>query len=445
MDDPTRDPASSTGSEGTPETGASENPGTRRRRPRRPRIPRYQPKPGWFDAVMPQPGSPLASGRWLMVLAGFATLALSVVQASLLPSLYGVLVPTAFVVTALHAGTVVLALTRPWASVITSTLSVAITVPLAVGGTGHPWPIPVTTLLLVTLTCLVLSIREPWPLATTTAAIAVLVATVWGYTLRLILHAPPVADNLVTFGSVLILVVAFGLVIRQWVDSRSRAIELQQRAETEAERRQVVEERSRIARELHDVVAHSLSIISIQASTVRYRIDDVPEPVIAELEDITDSAREALVEMRGLLQVLRQEDADRDLAPQPTINRVEELVESTRRSSRTVQFHVTGDLEDPAITEVASLSAYRIVQESLSNAVRHAPDSEITVRLAVTDRELTIHVENSRPSQPGATSSGSGLGLRGMRERAAAAGGRVRTGPTDEGGYLVRAELPLRH
>ncbi|MDN5727749.1 MAG: histidine kinase dimerization/phosphoacceptor domain-containing protein, partial [Propionibacteriales bacterium] len=323
------------------------------------RLPR---RPGWFDAVMPQPGAPLMSGRWLLVLVIIAAVVLTALNASLLPSLYGVQVPIAFLITALHSASLLLALTRPWLAVAASTISIAATVPLTEGAHGLPWPVPVVSLLIVTLTCLVLAVREPWPLPVSAAAGAILLAGLWGMLLRLFADAPPIGSTLVSFASILALVIAFGIVVRQWVSSRSRALEQQHRAEAETERRQVVEERSRIARELHDVVAHSLSIISIQASTVQYRIPDVSPQVVAELDDITASAREALVEMRGLLQVLRQEDSSRDLAPQPTASRIPELVENTRRSARTVHFEVVGALDDGLFSEVNSLSAYRIVQ-----------------------------------------------------------------------------------
>ncbi|MFX4272726.1 sensor histidine kinase [Propionibacteriaceae bacterium Y1685] len=400
-------------------------------------------RPGWFDAVMPQPGAPLMSGRWLMILVIIAAVALAALNASLLPAVYGVLVPIAFLITALHSASLLLALTRPWLAVASSTISVAATVPATLGDHGPPWPVPVVTLILVTLISLVLAVRETWPLPVAAAGGAALVASAWGLLLRLFAGAPAIGANLITFASILALVVAFGIVVRQWVSSRSAALHQLQRAEAETERRQVVEERSRIARELHDVVAHSLSIISIQASTVQYRIPDVPPAVVTELDGITHSAREALVEMRGLLQVLRQEDGTVDLAPQPTVSRIPELVENTRRSARTVHFEVTGQLDDGVFSEVNSLSAYRIVQEALSNAVRHAPDTEISVHLTVDPQALTIHVENTAPERV-SHQPGSGLGQRGMRERAAAAGGTVRTGPTAEGGYAVHAVLPLR-
>lgn len=397
----------------------------------------------WLTAVMPQPGEPLMSGRLLLVLVVVACLVLTALNATLLPSLYGVSVPLAFLVTALHSASLLLALTRPWPAVAASTVSVAATVPLTVGQHGLPWPVPVVSLLLVTLMCLVLAIRERWMLSVAGALGAVGVAAGWGLALRAWAGAPSVVDELTSFASILALVVAFGIVVRQWVLSRGEMLHQQQRADAETERRQVVEERSRIARELHDVVAHSLSIISIQASTVRYRIPDVGEEVLVELDGITASAREALVEMRGLLQVLRQEDSTRDLAPQPTVSRIPDLIENTRRSARTVHYELTGTLSDAAMSEVNSLSAYRIVQEALSNAVRHAPDSEITVRLAVSDHDLTIHVENAAPPRTTRPNT-HGLGLRGMRERAVAAGGTVRTGPTPSGGYEVHAVLPLR-
>ncbi|OYN88975.1 sensor histidine kinase [Parenemella sanctibonifatiensis] len=405
--------------------------------------PGSQPLPRWFQMLMRHPGEPLASRRVIVVVAIGAAVVLTVLSAALLPTIYPVPVALAFAISALHSAGLLLALVRPWWSVAVTALSIAVVVPLTAGDHGFPWPVPVVSLLAVTVTCLLLAVREPWPVASSAAALSVTLATGWGVLLGDPADGQPISGNLVTLFSILILVIAFGVVIRLWVASRARAIEQQQRAEAESERRQLVEERSRIARELHDVVAHSLSVISIQASTVHYRIDGVAPEVVAELDDITASAREALVEMRVLLQVLRQDETSQDLTPEPTLSRIPDLVESTRRSGRTVHFETSGNVDESVVSDVNSLTAYRIVQEALSNAVRHAPGSEISVRLAVTANNLTITVENTPPdSDPHLT--GSGLGLRGMRERAGAVGGTVRAGPTPEGGWAVRAVIPLR-
>lgn len=192
------------------------------------------------------------------------------------------------------------------------------------------------------------------------------------------------------------------------------------------------------------MVAHGLSVISIQASTLQYRIEDVPAEVVAELDDITDSARSALVEMRGLLAVLRQEDSENLLAPQPTMSFLPTLIESTRRGAASVRLHVDGELDDPRVSEATSLSAYRIVQEALSNALRHAPGSDIEVSISITPEHVAVEVLNSPPTAPARVSEGHGFGLRGMRERASFVQGSLTAEPTPAGGFVVQALLPCR-
>jgi signal transduction histidine kinase len=376
---------------------------------------------------------------WLIMLAALA------VNAATMPSLYDAVVPIALVVAVLQAASLVWALSRPGFAVVVSTVAVGATTVLTADGGPLPWPIPVVTLVTLALTALVLAVTQPWPAPVATAGLGVVAAALGGLPF-LGEDAGPYVVNLLTAASVLALVVTFGVLVHEWSRSRAELLEQQEIAATAQQRRHVMEERNRIARELHDVVAHGLSVISIQASTMRYRVKDVPPEVVAELDDITESARGALVEMRGLLAVLRQEDGERELAPQPTLTQVPALVESTRRGTETVRLQVTGALDDPRVPEVTALSVYRIVQEALSNAVRHAPGSAVDVRLAITASQVVLDVENGAPAVlPTATAAGAGYGLRGMRERAGSAGGTLRAGPTPSGGYRVHATLPSAH
>lgn len=427
--------------------------------------------PSWFDAVIPHPGSRLLSRQWLGVFVWFAGLAAFVVNAATMPSLYRGFVPLTLVASLLHAVSLPVALNRPRAAVLLSTISLGGTVFLTSGREAFPWPIPVVSLIIVALLCAILALREPWPHAVLTGVLAVVIPGICALVLSLAQAGwRPIMPNLLTAASVLALVTTFGVLIRSWLTSRAELLEQQELTVAEQERRHLVEERTRIARELHDVVAHSLSIISIQASTVRYRFDDVGEEVIAELDEITDSARTALVEMRGLLAVLRQEDGEQALAPQPTLSRIPSLIESARRGSSVVNMQVHGELDDTIASETTSISAYRIVQEALSNAIRHEPGGTIDVQIGVGESALIIDVQNAssaeadtatahfggeseahdtsarRPVVPIEKASGQtgGFGLLGMRERATFAGGSLHAGPLASGGFLVHAELPLR-
>jgi signal transduction histidine kinase len=223
---------------------------------------------------------------------------------------------------------------------------------------------------------------------------------------------------------------------------------VQERLAREEERSAVIAERARIARELHDVVAHHMSLLAVRAETAPFRMDvELPEPVRGEFAEIAAGAREALVEMRGVLGVLRGEDGDRALAPQPGLADLPTLVEADRAAGG----HVTLELEPlPGVSDALGLTGYRIVQEALSNAARHAPGASVHVAVrALQDggiRSLDIRVRNGPlpgPASPVAAAPLRGHGFMGMRERVSALGGELTVGPTDDGGFDVRARLPL--
>ncbi|GAA0274636.1 hypothetical protein GCM10009527_083820 [Actinomadura nitritigenes] len=213
-------------------------------------------------------------------------------------------------------------------------------------------------------------------------------------------------------------------------------------------------ERARIARELHDVVAHHISMIAVQAETARLATPGMPEAGAKRLLDIGDTARAALTEMRRLLGVLR-EDTRRPEArnarpaaerrPQPGLVQLLDLLDEVRDVSGAAArliVHGTPDPLDPGV----ELAAYRIVQESLTNARRHAPGAAVDVELHYTADALRVRVRDNGPGAPASPAPGprasGGHGLLGMRERAAAVRGEVRTGPAAGGGYLVEARLP---
>ncbi|MEV7225763.1 histidine kinase [Polymorphospora sp. NPDC051019] len=226
--------------------------------------------------------------------------------------------------------------------------------------------------------------------------------------------------------------------VRRRRQSQRALVEQAEVSELEKARRAVLEERTRIARELHDVVAHHMSMIAVQAETAPYRLESVPDPARAEFAAIAGSARDALTDMRRLLGVLRSDATDPQTAPQPGLVDVPELVEAARRAGMTVTLE--GDpVGTPAPPEAVGLTAYRIVQEALANAARHAPGAAVRVALLPGVGELALRVENGPYS--GVTGP-AGHGLTGMRERARLLDGSFHAGPVDSGGFLVVARLP---
>jgi signal transduction histidine kinase len=210
----------------------------------------------------------------------------------------------------------------------------------------------------------------------------------------------------------------------------------------EEARRALVEERTRIARELHDVVAHSMSVIQVQASTARYRIPELSDAATAEFDDIAATARSSLTEMRRMLGVLRTEDQSAELAPQQGIDDIPALVDSIRRAGVEVGLVLEGGESATSAAPAVQIAAFRIVQEALSNAVRHAPGARIAVRLHAEARSVRIRVHNAAPPRS-PEGHGGGYGLRGMRERAEILGGSLSAGPSADGGWDVVAVLPL--
>ena len=201
-------------------------------------------------------------------------------------------------------------------------------------------------------------------------------------------------------------------------------------------------ERARIARELHDVVAHHISMISVQAEAARLTTPGMPPEGAKRLSEIGDTARTALTEMRRLLGVLREDagtaEAGPTRAPQPGLQQLLDLIDEMRTSASArliVSGHVTP--LDPGV----ELVAYRVVQEALTNARRHAPGAAVDVSIAYTADDLLVTVRDNGPGPNG--DLGAGLGLLGMRERVATVGGELHTGVAPVSGFLVAARLPV--
>ncbi len=222
-------------------------------------------------------------------------------------------------------------------------------------------------------------------------------------------------------------------------EAEERAVQLERTRDAEA-RRAVAEERNRIARDLHDHVAHHVSLMVVQAEAGPVALDRAPERAAEAFDSIGATGRQALGEMRQLLGLLRTGDADR-LAPQPGLDRVEELVARVRRAGLPVELTVTGGRR--ALPPATDLSAYRIVQEALTNALRHAGPARATVTVAYAADELRLAVADDGVGCADRDARGGGDGLAGMRERAVLVGGRLDAGPRPAGGWSVSAVLPL--
>ncbi|MGW4228967.1 sensor histidine kinase [Streptomyces sp. NPDC004980] len=304
-----------------------------------------------------------------------------------------------------------------------------------------PWTPPVMIAYLFVL--FALGLREPWR-----ASAAVWLVT---GTAGLLLHlvAPDRGNGsallLPVLGAVVLVVAA---ALRERGEARRRLVEQETISEAERAGRTLLEERTRIARELHDVVAHHMSVITVQADSAPYRIGGLPEQARTEFASIAASARESLTEMRRLLSVLRSEGTGGERAPQPGLDRVQQLVEATVRSGLPAELSmgagVAAAVRD-GMAQAVDLSAYRIVQEALANVVRHAPGARTRVSVTAADGHLTVLVVNDRAQRPGSPleTTGTGHGLVGMRERVRLTGGTLDTGPLPDGGFRVAARLPL--
>ncbi len=346
----------------------------------------------------------------------------------------------AVVLVLLHAGSLPLAVVRPH---VAAPLSVAAALGLQASSvhTSGPWPWWPVLIVTETLVLFVVGLR-----VRRLAALAywVLAVAASGVLAGLLAPGSDAASlDLVVFGGISGAAVVLAVVLAEWGSIRAQLVRERRISASEAARRLVVEERARIARELHDVIAHSMSIISVQSSTARFRHPDFQPAALAEFEEIGAQSRQALEEMRGLLGVLRgEEDAPR--APQPDVADVAELVATAERAGMQVRLTPLPPADAADISPVTGLVAFRIVQEALSNAIRHAPGS--SVRITARRRGATVQLEvvNTAATEPLTAPSSPGHGLTGMRERAASVGGTVTAGGTADGGFRIRAELPMK-
>ncbi|MFI7587246.1 sensor histidine kinase [Spongisporangium articulatum] len=315
-----------------------------------------------------------------------------------------------------------------WAISVTSAYVLGVTVP-TLPGLEWQWPV-VHGLALFVLLFAVCAREEVWR-----------GVGAWFVTSLLYYWGTPEGDRagwIVAVTAVALL----GLLSGRLVRTQRRLARQEEAAKAEMDRRIILEERTRIARDLHDIVAHHMSLVVVQAETAPYRLGELPADVRAELESISTSARSALAETRSLLNVLRQEGQAAEHAPQPGLEVLDDLVDGARRAGMRIDAEVRGGLE--GLRPGTSLAAYRIVQEALANAARHAPGAGVRLTVSRAPDTLDLLVVNEATDQPVAPdAAGGGHGLPGMRERVQAEGGSMSAGPTGDGGFAVHATLPL--
>jgi signal transduction histidine kinase len=234
--------------------------------------------------------------------------------------------------------------------------------------------------------------------------------------------------------------VAFAVIVELVKTRRERATEFR-RTRAEESRRRAGEQRMAIARELHDVLAHHISLISVQAGVALHLMDEQPEQARTALTAIRAASRESLGELRSVLELLRHGEEGAPRAPAPGLEALDALVERTSAAGLPVTVEVTGTARP--LPAAVGLAAYRIVQEALTNVTRHAGrPATATVRLGYAPDQLTVEVTDDGPGAEDTT--GTGSGLLGMAERAAALGGQLDAAPRPDGGFRVTARLPVR-
>lgn len=400
----------------------------------------------WAVPVDPLPAhGPPGAPEWRPVLAMLLSLAAAVIA---LVHVYDLVPPGAGIpgyaslLVVCQSGALVAGLFRPlhawWVSLALMCVGVRISEPVL--GAGELFP-TASEIALVSGALFLLALRVP-PRRAVTALVVTLLATALATqaTTRNHAHALDRASLIIVTAA------AIGTALRTLRVSRTELAEQSELTAEERARRTLLEERNRIARELHDVVAHHMSVISIQAQVARHLVADPTPELLANLADIRGNAVDALTELRQVLGVLRAEDSGADAAPhapQPTLDLLDELVGRVRATGVEVSAHTTGTSRP--LPPGVGLSAYRIVQEALSNVLRHAPGARARVEVGHHAAAVTVRVTNSaaRTTTTATALTGPGHGLLGMHERAAMLGGDLIHGPTPGGGYEVLVTLPL--
>ncbi|MBV0896016.1 sensor histidine kinase [Microbacterium sp. NC79] len=388
----------------------------------------------------------------LWVAVGAFSVALLAVSAPLGVTVYDVPVVTALLFSLVLAGAVPLALLLPWGGVAAALVSATALTSGAAFTIEAPWPVSVTTTIAVSLIWLLVGWRTRWFVVTIGwfgAVLLVIVSTAEA----LSANAPSgaiIADLVVFAASSLVMALA-GIILRNWEIVGAQLVAERALSAAEIAQREAAEEKARIARELHDVVAHGMSAIQVRAASARYRLSNLPPDAIAEFDDIAATARASMADMRSILGVLRDESSGAASNPQPTLADLSSLVDRARDLATitvTGEWNLaTAERTDPLL----GLTVYRAVQEALSNAARHAPGAPITITWdeSSTNRAFTVAnaastrvIDGSRAPEHNQSTLRGGQGLRGMRERLQVLNGTVQTDTLTDGGFAVRVTIP---
>ncbi|WBB60205.1 histidine kinase [Streptomyces sp. WMMC500] len=420
----------------------------------------------WTTAVSPAPRTPPATaGRsrlreWLPALAVPAVLVLAALHIAATNQYafgYDMGMRVASLLAALQSAAVLVAVVRPvlawWVATAVMPV-VARYADVSAPGPDAMFPWTATGLVLQAAVLFAVALRCRPRIAAETLAISVLAGLGYG------LFATGDTEGVPFAVLVLGLCAGGGVALRGRRVARTELAAQEELTAEERARRVLLQERTRIARELHDVVAHHMSVISIQAQVAPHLVRDPPAELRENLAGIRASAVEALTELRRVLGVLRADDGgtggtgaaetpgapalhphDVRHAPQPTLDRLGDLAAAVRRAGVGVDTRTTG--EPYALPPGIELSAYRIVQEALSNVARHAPGARARVEIGYHPAGLTVRVANTAPERAAPPWAGAGHGLLGMRERAAMLGGELAAGTIPDGGYEVTAILPV--
>ncbi|MEU3710550.1 sensor histidine kinase [Streptomyces catenulae] len=409
----------------------------------RPMLPLDDPAvPGWRQRL---PKRVRHYGRWaphiVLVCAAVANFLLGISATLERGGSYGFLhTPSSLGFSLLVAAPVVLVLFRPvgafWVSFAGFGLAMLDT---AFGAYDATWPMVSLPTHVVVMALVVLRTRprlalEMWVVTIVAGGILSTATGGFGYRELFALAVP----------SAFILTAAAA--VRAWREERRHVVETQTVTAEERSRRTLLEERATIARELHDVVAHHMSVIAIQAEAAPYRVEHTPPELATSFATIRENAVAALTELRRILGVVRSEDPDAFAendpeAPQPSLAQLDGLLESVRGAGLTVEAVVTGAARP--LPQGVELSAYRIVQEALSNTLRHAPGAEARVEVSYVLGGIGLRIVNGKPSRLATPSPGAGHGVLGMRERVQMLGGEMTADHTEDGGFEVAAFLPV--
>ncbi|MFF3084647.1 sensor histidine kinase [Streptomyces nojiriensis] len=335
----------------------------------------------------------------------------------------------------LSAAPVLMTLVRPigawWAAVAMTLLTAGI-------DSGYDWPWTESSFLAYIVVMFLVTLR-------TAARVA---AWMWALTLVLgstisVVFSGHWGTNLpeMAVASAFALVIAGSIRIRR--DARAEVSAQQEVTAVERDKRTLLEERTTIARELHDVVAHHMSVVAIQAEAAPYRVKNPPPELEAAFVTIRENAVAALTELRRVLGVVRSADYEAPDAPQPTLASLEGLLANVRDAGLSVEKTVTGSVRE--LPQGVELSAYRIIQEALSNTLRHAPGASAEVEVSYVLGGLGVRIVNDRATGDARPSPGAGHGITGMRERVAMLEGEMTAGRTPAGGYEVAVFIPVPH